>query len=41
MTFAMLALGADGLVSVASNEAPGPMSRLVDAALAGRWEDAR
>jgi 4-hydroxy-tetrahydrodipicolinate synthase len=41
MTFAMLALGADGLVSVASNEAPGPMSRLVDAALAGRWDEAR
>jgi 4-hydroxy-tetrahydrodipicolinate synthase len=40
-TFAMLALGADGLVSVASNEAPGPMSQLVDAALAGRWDEAR
>jgi 4-hydroxy-tetrahydrodipicolinate synthase len=41
MTFAMLALGADGLVSVASNEAPEQMSWLVDAALGGRWEDAR
>jgi 4-hydroxy-tetrahydrodipicolinate synthase len=41
LTFAMLALGADGLVSVASNEAPGPMSQLVDAALAGRWDEAR
>jgi 4-hydroxy-tetrahydrodipicolinate synthase len=41
LTFAMLALGADGLVSVASNEAPAEMSRLVDAALAGRWDEAR
>jgi 4-hydroxy-tetrahydrodipicolinate synthase len=41
MTFALLALGGDGLVSVASNEAPGPLSRMVDAALAGRWDEAR
>jgi 4-hydroxy-tetrahydrodipicolinate synthase len=41
MTFAMIALGADGLVSVASNEAPRLMSGLVDAALAGRWDEAR
>ena len=41
MTFALLALGADGLISVASNEAPAPMSRMVDAALAGRWDEAR
>ena len=41
LTFAMMALGADGLVSVASNEAPGPLSRMVDAALAGRWDEAR
>ena len=41
MTFAMIALGADGLVSVASNEAPGEMSGMVDAALAGRWDEAR
>jgi 4-hydroxy-tetrahydrodipicolinate synthase len=41
MTFAMMALGADGLISVASNEAPGPLSRMVDAALAGRWDEAR
>src|SRR3954468_17092687 len=41
MTFAMIALGADGLVSVASNEAPGPFSKMVDAALAGRWDEAR
>jgi 4-hydroxy-tetrahydrodipicolinate synthase len=41
MTFALVALGADGLVSVASNEAPAPMSRMVDAALAARWDEAR
>jgi 4-hydroxy-tetrahydrodipicolinate synthase len=41
LTFAMIALGADGLVSVASNEAPRLMSELVDASLAGRWDEAR
>ena len=41
MTFALVALGANGLVSVASNEAPDLMSRMVDAALAGRWDEAR
>ncbi len=41
LTLAMIALGADGLISVASNEAPGEMSRVVDAALTGRWEEAR
>ncbi|HEX8687371.1 MAG TPA: 4-hydroxy-tetrahydrodipicolinate synthase [Pyrinomonadaceae bacterium] len=41
LTFPMLALGADGLVSVASNEAPGPMSQMVTAALEGRWDEAR
>ena len=41
LTLAMLALGADGLISVASNEAPALMSRMVNAALAGRWEEAR
>jgi 4-hydroxy-tetrahydrodipicolinate synthase len=41
MTFALMALGADGLISVASNEAPGPLSKMVDAALAGRWDEAR
>ena len=41
MTLAMIALGADGLISVASNEAPAQMSRMVEAALAGRWDEAR
>jgi 4-hydroxy-tetrahydrodipicolinate synthase len=38
---AIIALGARGLISVASNEIPGPMSALVNAALDGRWEEAR
>jgi 4-hydroxy-tetrahydrodipicolinate synthase len=37
----MIALGADGLISVASNEAPDLMSRMVEAALAGEWNEAR
>ena len=41
MTFAMIALGADGLVSVASNEAPALMSRMVEDALEGRFDVAR
>jgi 4-hydroxy-tetrahydrodipicolinate synthase len=41
LTFAMIALGADGLISVASNEAPDLMSRMVDAALEGLWDEAR
>jgi 4-hydroxy-tetrahydrodipicolinate synthase len=41
LTLAMIALGADGLVSVASNEAPDLMSRMVNAALEGKWEEAR
>lgn len=40
-TLALVALGADGLVSVASNEAPHLMSRMVDLALAGEWDAAR
>lgn len=41
MTLALIALGGDGLISVAANEAPGQMSRMVDLALAGQWEEAR
>ncbi len=41
ITFAMIALGGDGLISVASNEAPGMMSRMVDHALNGNWDEAR
>ena len=41
LTLPMIALGADGLISVASNEAPAQMSQLNDLALAGHWEEAR
>ena len=41
LTLAMIALGGDGLISVASNEAPELMSKLNDLALAGNWDDAR
>ncbi|HYO62548.1 MAG TPA: 4-hydroxy-tetrahydrodipicolinate synthase [Pyrinomonadaceae bacterium] len=41
ITLPLVALGADGLVSVASNEAPQLMSRMVEAALAGAWDEAR
>ena len=37
----MIALGADGLISVASNEAPELMARLVELALAQKWDEAR
>ena len=41
LTFPLLALGADGLISVASNETPELMARMCDLALAGNWEEAR
>ena len=41
LTLAMIALGGDGLISVASNEAPEMMSRMNDLALAGQWDEAR
>ena len=41
ITFAMIALGGDGLISVASNEVPEMMSRMVDLALDGNWDEAR
>lgn len=40
-TFPMIALGADGLISVASNEAPELMARMVNLALEGNWDEAR
>ena len=39
--FPLLALGAEGIISVVSNEAPDLMSQMVEAALAGEWETAR
>ncbi len=41
VTLPMIALGADGLVSVASNEVPDLMVKLTNAALRGEWDDAR
>ena len=41
LTLALIALGGDGLISVASNEAPEMMSRMNDLALAGQWDEAR
>jgi len=38
---ALIALGGRGVISVASNEIPGPMSALTRAALSGDWEKAR
>ncbi len=40
-TLPILALGGDGVVSVASNEIPGELVALCDAARAGDWEAAR
>ena len=41
VTLALVALGADGVVSVVSNEAPHLMSEIVNLALAGKWDEAR
>lgn len=41
LTLPLIALGGHGVISVASNEVPGMMSKLVDACLGGRWEEAR
>ncbi len=41
LTLPLMALGGHGVISVASNEVPGPMSRLANACLDGRWDEAR
>jgi len=41
VTLPLMALGADGVVSVVSNETPALMSQLVNLALDGDWERAR
>ena len=41
LTFALLALGADGLISVAANEAPELVSLMVHLSLNGNWTQAR
>ncbi len=41
VTLPLIALGAGGIVSVASNEIPDLMSRMTDLALEGKWAEAR
>jgi 4-hydroxy-tetrahydrodipicolinate synthase len=41
LTFPLMALGADGIISVASNEVPDLMARLTELAFEGEWDDAR
>ena len=41
LTLALIALGGEGLISVASNEVPQLMSQMNDLALDGKWDDAR
>src|SRR5437867_10162687 len=41
VTLPLIALGAEGIVSVASNEIRDLMSRMTDLALAGNWDEAR
>lgn len=41
VTLPLIALGAEGIVSVASNEIPDLMSRMTDLALEGKWTEAR
>lgn len=41
VTLPLIALGADGIISVVSNEVPDAMARLTDLALDGAWEGAR
>jgi 4-hydroxy-tetrahydrodipicolinate synthase len=41
LTLPVIALGGHGIISVASNEAPGMMAKFTAACLEGRWEEAR
>jgi len=41
VTLPLIALGAEGIVSVASNEIPDLMSRMTELALEGKWVEAR
>ncbi|MGB7623570.1 MAG: 4-hydroxy-tetrahydrodipicolinate synthase [Terriglobia bacterium] len=41
VTLPLLSLGADGIISVVSNEVPDWMSRMVNLALSGEWAEAR
>jgi 4-hydroxy-tetrahydrodipicolinate synthase len=41
LALAAIGIGAHGLISVASNEAPAEVSRMIRAALDNRWDEAR
>jgi len=41
ITLAVIGLGGVGIISVASNEIPGEMSRMTNAALLNQWDEAR
>jgi 4-hydroxy-tetrahydrodipicolinate synthase len=41
VTLPLIALGAEGIVSVASNEVPDRMSQMTNLALDGKWDEAR
>jgi 4-hydroxy-tetrahydrodipicolinate synthase len=41
VTLPLIALGGDGIVSVASNEIPDLMSQMTNLALEGSWQEAR
>jgi 4-hydroxy-tetrahydrodipicolinate synthase len=41
LTLPVIALGGHGIISVASNETPGMMSKFASACLEGRWDEAR
>jgi 4-hydroxy-tetrahydrodipicolinate synthase len=41
LTFPMMAVGAKGIISVASNIAPGPVAEMTHLALDGKWDEAR
>jgi 4-hydroxy-tetrahydrodipicolinate synthase len=41
LTLPIIALGGHGIISVASNEVPGMMSKFAQACLDGQWQDAR
>lgn len=40
LTFPMMAMGGDGVISVVGNLVPAPLSAMCRAALAGRWDEA-
>ena len=41
LTFPMMAVGGKGVISVASNIAPDPLTRMTHLALEGKWDEAR